>query len=728
MARPPSGYLPRPHLLIWGVDVPRNAIAECLSGVVRDAACWSAVSVVERADARISKPDLPDLDVQWLELSGSDSHIGQLVDLYIPTGVPLAWLVAGTQTSPNWVCLLQQALDAEPLLGTCSPLALGEALFDPLPSSGEGSTPAGFDLDGFNHWLQQAAAKTLLDLGRPLAQAGLMRHECWQAARSTPKAHWALATARAGWVHATCQRVCVSVAHEASLPSLSLLAHEDLWKKAHPLTGLRYRLSVTPPSEWAAPPPAKIDSASAEVRLHVTHSWGGGLAKWVREFCLTDSTIDSGRNLILKSIGTYGAFAQRLELHAHHDGGAPLEVWELGLPIHATALSHIEVKEILNEIIKKYGVSHVIVSSLIGHSLDVLRTGLPTLLVMHDHYPYCITLYAQFEEECRQCDRDKLERCVRHNPSHRFFPGISPDDWQALRDGFVDAVTRHRPALVAPSASVAQRWQSLMPELRGLSIRVVEHGLMVVKAPGYEPPTAGPLRVVMVGRLSAEKGRALLSEIAPALAGWARLLLLGCGEQIEEFKHLGHVEVIEHFDPGELGCQIANWQPHLGLLTSTVPETFSYALSELWHCHVPVLATNVGALGDRIRDGENGFLEAPTASALLRRMRLLNQRRDELSAVRTRIKNESGRGTADMVADYADILTRIPRIRPLNIDIAKLVVTPPPTSPHQKPGGWLHVNPAATWAQAAKSFWSYTREKAANSPRVPAVVRKWVKD
>ena len=59
----------------------------------------------------------------------------------------------------------------------------------------------------------------------------------------------------------------------------------------------------------------------------------------------------------------------------------------------------------------------------------------------------------------------------------------------------------------------------------------------------------------------------------------------------------------------------------LAMSVSIVPETFSYTLSELWAAGIPVLATRLGAFGDRIVDGENGWLfPAGSVNELLRCM------------------------------------------------------------------------------------------------------------
>lgn len=725
-----------PQVLLWGVGLPWEAVQGSLQDLIRDAGHWSGIDVFceDRAIETGTEPSDPNAllgeetgtRITWHR--GVRTMADALAATALREGVHLVWLIAGTQAPANWTLPLERRLAEEPSLGTCSPLALGHPRFTPI--SGNQHQP--LDATALHRWLVANAPAQALELGGVLPHAGVLRHEAWLAIRDARLQDWALAVAQAGWVHGTSRQVCVRVAAPmttlksvAPFQDLSLLGEESRWKDAHPLTGLRH---ATAQMRWTESTASNDASPSSRptVSLHVMHSWGGGLRKWVHDYAKAESSSGAGRGLLLKSIGTYGAFGQRLELHAGDDGGDPLEFWELGLPIHAVAPAHLQVQQILHDVIGRYGVDRVLVSSLIGHSLDVLRTGLPTVLVLHDHHPFCVTLYAQFEGECRQCDGQRLVACMEQNPGHRFFKGISAPDWLALRSTFIDTLIRHRPLLSAPSVSVAQRWVSLMPALAELRLRVMEHGLDLPPAPPYDPPEGGPLRVVVLGRLSVEKGRLLLAEVLPGTVGWAEVLLLGCGDHDDPLKSLPNVSVVPHFDTAELPALLAQWKPHLGMLLSTVPETFSYALSELWHCGVPVLACASGALADRIEDGIDGFLVPPQAASISSRLHELHLHRGVLADARRRLQGRTSRTLQDMLLDYSGEFQRMPNRRWAD-PVPPSATTPwPPAGTAASREKWLRVSPEATWWQAMKGFLAYTKRKAAHSPRIPSWLRRWL--
>lgn len=737
-----------------GAALPTWAWARTLEQARQDRLLWTAVEVFGGPDAGAALPAENEANMGMPVRLHPRTHdlsaaLRQLQAAWATRALPgeaLAWLVAGTDAPTGWVQPLMHALEGAPQAGTISPLVVDEALHHPFPHA---VTPD-VAVQPLSLWLARHAPADSLELGQPAMAAGVLRAQAWNdvlaaerdALEAAAAGHWSVQLSRRGWLHECSRQTAVrawpaqggwpDAAAEQAPQISSLLARAEMWAAAHPLTGLRYALGQVPLDHWRAvpaelAPQAMAAPAAPAVRLHLMHSWGGGLSKWVRDFCQADAHAGTGRGLILRSVGTYGAFAQRLELHADHDGGVPLQFWELGLPIHATALAHRQYRQIIDEIIERYGVAEVVVSSLIGHSLDALRTGLPTVLVTHDHYPYCITLYAHFEQECRQCDGGRLRACMQGNSGHRFFQGVGADDWEALRRAFSETIRREGTLLVAPSPSVAERWQALMPELQGMAFPVVGHGLDLPNSIAFEPPTQGPLRVVVMGRLSAEKGVDVLREAMPALLEFGQVMLLGCGDQADRLKSLPGVTVVEHYTHEELPRIVADWAPDVALLLSTVPETFSYALSELWHLQVPVLACANGALADRVQEGVNGFLTPAHAHEVVQRLRQLRDDRTALLRVKAHLQQQPARTRVDMLHEYRALMDDLPRRRPFSEASVDGHTPSVPAAPVPMPQGverWLQVNPEATWKQAAQAFWAYTRRKALRSPRVGGVIKR----
>ena len=477
--------------------------------------------------------------------------------------------------------------------------------------------------------------------------------------------------------------------------------------QAHPLTGLRFALDEVLRRGTPVPPAA---SERRPLQLHIVNSWGGGLDRWVRQYCEHDQERD---HLVLRSIGNWGAFGQRLALYRSAVMDRPLRYWELGYPIRATAVAHLQYQAILDEIIAGYGVEVILISSLIGHSLDALASGLSTVFVAHDYYPFCPAVVIYFGEVCERCELPRLTRCFAENEHNRFFRNVAADEWLALRRRFVELALADSVRFAAPSASVARHWQTLLPALADKPFTIIPHGLDY--APERLPPplAADSLRVVVLGSLAPQKGRALLDQVWPRVTECVEWYLVGCGEEGESFRGHPGVTLIPSYQHEELAGILARIAPEVGLLLSICPETFSYALSELWLLGIPVVATDLGSFADRIQEGVNGFLCPPNAEAIAEKLRWIAAHRAVLDPPRAWLVKFRHRRIDEMVADY-HALTPLPAFA-----APRYFATPVAPAPAEDaPVRALYVDVQAPFARVLDEFGDYARQKLIASPRL----------
>ncbi len=386
------------------------------------------------------------------------------------------------------------------------------------------------------------------------------------------------------------------------------------------------------------------------VQLHVIHDLGGGSAKWLEDFVRADTR---NVNLVLRSFSHDEASGGGLALYTHPGEEVPSRVWKLASPIHGAAASHPEYRAALEELLAGQRVGTMLVSSLIGHSLDALDTGLPTVVVMHDYFPYCPSINLHFDGVCRKCDARRISDCHRVNARFNAFPHFLPEDRVRVRERYMELVRAPNVVLAAPSRSVADNLMRLDERFGEVSLTTIAHGYgqplerLPVAEPGGER-----LRILVLGQLSEAKGSELLDDALGELRGFADVYLIGPREVGEQFQYEPHVHVLSHYEIEELPVHVANINPHVGLLMSIVPETFSYALSELMMLGVPVAATRVGSFAERIRHLQTGYLFEPDASSLLRLMRSIDADRDTLARIRHEIRAWRPRTAEEMVADY----------------------------------------------------------------------------
>jgi GT2 family glycosyltransferase/glycosyltransferase involved in cell wall biosynthesis len=440
---------------------------------------------------------------------------------------------------------------------------------------------------------------------------------------------------------------------EDSLTSIhakpELEAHES--RRPPAWSGLAARLSDWIHSD-ARPDP--LSGRSAPVTLHVTHDWGGGVAQWIRTFIDTNK-MDQHLQLVAEGPQSGRGFGQRLALYAGNERRCPVDNWWLQPPVRSSCDHNEQVKAVLRDISQRFGIGRIMISSLIGHSLDVLRTGLPTLLVMHDHYPVWPLLSINPEPYLRAGKPVDLARALEENNHLAEFPEQDPDHWQRLGDALFQILESQQIRIAAPGQSVVTLQSRLDPRWASLAVETIEHGVPALENTGPVEPRGredGRLRLLIPGRIQAGKGQNLLLEALPAITPYVRVFLLGAGEEGERFFGLPGVDVVLQYERDDLPALLAQIGPHMAALLSVVPETFSYTLTEMWQMGIPVIATRVGSLADRIRDNETGWLIDPHAEALIGLIQQLAKEPKRIESVRQELRGYRPQSARDMLDRY----------------------------------------------------------------------------
>lgn len=398
-------------------------------------------------------------------------------------------------------------------------------------------------------------------------------------------------------------------------------------------------------------PPALFGLDACKVLLHVLHGWGGGSERFVRDLMAAGQDQQTA-HLVLRAEADPQAHLTARALCLHHDlTQPPLRRWVLSNPIAVTALHCGDVQDLLQTVCAEFSVSAVLVSSVIGHSLDVLRTGLPTNVVCHDYFPLWPQLHADFGSNDFDGSDSALEVLVGKG-SVAPFQAQPVDYWRYLRQQYLAAVAEADATLFAPTHSVRANLCRLANALTDCHWRVQAHGLPPwPQQPGDNtPPPRDRLRVLVPGRINGGKGEDLLAQLLSEPLPGIEWILLGCGHAGMRFFGLDDVHVVLNYEHDALPAHIAALKPDLAFLPATVAETFSYSLSELWSLQLPVLATRIGSYAERIRDGIDGLLIEPEAAQARVALQRLRDRPDLLKRLRANAPQQSA--TSEVHAHY----------------------------------------------------------------------------
>jgi GT2 family glycosyltransferase/glycosyltransferase involved in cell wall biosynthesis len=683
-----------------GMDQTRRCLAS-----LQGAACRTACEIVVIDDA---SPD--EALVDWL---ASEAKAGKITFLRndhnqgfaatVNRGMALhperdvVLLNSDTELAGDWLDRLTAAAGATDDIGTVTPFS-NNATICSYPFEGwQGEIPGTQDVAGLDALFARTNVGQTIDLPTGVGFCMLIRRACLDAVGSFDAVRFrhgygeendfCRRAANEGWRNVLAADVFVYHKGGASFGvtrGTAMASAEKALMTAHPGYGEVVRDFIR--RDPAAAARARVDRARAAlggdefaavmderrqaraagrparigpVVLHVMHDWGGGIERWVREYAAADLFC---RNLALHGVMTRNHTAVELRLLD------PLEkrvlmAWPLEAPIDATAIEHPEYAAIVRQICAAFDVRALLVSSLIGHSLELLRLDLPVLLVAHDLYPFCPALFAAFGTPCEVCGKEEIARCFEENSDNVFWHVADACSWQALRDAFAALLPATNVRLVTPSKSLRERHAALFPPLAEVPWSQIPHGLGAVFAasvakmtPDGPLPAPGRLRVLIPGRLSPHKGLWLFRQIREELSAFADVMLLGCGAFGLPFADFPAIEVVENYGNDELPALVRAWRPDCALLLSTIPESFGYTLSEMMALGVPALAMRLGAYAERVVDGGNGFLAEPEAAAVVAKLRDLDQDRAVLREVAATLRATPVRTACAMVADYQALL------------------------------------------------------------------------
>lgn len=268
----------------------------------------------------------------------------------------------------------------------------------------------------------------------------------------------------------------------------------------------------------------------------------------------------------------------------------------------------------LLELLESLGVEHVHLHHLQGYgpSAPALVTRLvdelavPYDVTVHDWMSLCprVDMVDDSERYCGGPAPDTCRSCIDRNGSP--FGRPDPVEWQA---DHLAVLARAR-QVFAPSSDVQDRLLRTAPSL---PVVLRPHPELEGGRPGSRPTPAarddGVVRIALVGALGPNKGsRVLLALAQDAQARGLPLSfhVIGFTDVDSALRRTGRVHVTGRFEPTELPALVHEADARVALLPSVTPETFSYALSEVWDLGLHPVVFDLGALASRVREEGHG--------------------------------------------------------------------------------------------------------------------------
>lgn len=335
---------------------------------------------------------------------------------------------------------------------------------------------------------------------------------------------------------------------------------------------------------------ARLGSSTKPRVLMVTHNWGGGVARHVRDLiALCDRDVNV---LQLKP-----ADAGQVELAWVNDGEAyaayfdPEREWDALV----THMRHL-------------GISRIHYHHIHGLQQGVLdlpnALAVPFDVTLHDYFVLSPTYHLCDEQGRFREDWKSLEAPKPTRPTEARWP-LTANEWRSVFATWLARAER----VIAPSAALADLVGAEIPAAR------------IVQWPHPETiaglPPASDLKVLILGALSPGKGHSVVVTTAKTAKQRGDAVLFRVLGYLSEAAPLWPELPISvhgsYADDLELAHLIANERADVIWFPAQVPETFSYTLSVALASGLPIVASNIGALGERLATHSRARLLPPDA-------------------------------------------------------------------------------------------------------------------
>lgn len=343
----------------------------------------------------------------------------------------------------------------------------------------------------------------------------------------------------------------------------------------------------------------QAEAAQQPVVLAVLHDRAGGTVRHVREL----AQFLQGKALFLMLSPAAGGVVvlRRAE---------EKEAFELAFRIN-------DQMEELVQALRQLGVVHVHYQHLLGHSEAILdlpaRLGTAHDFTAHDFYTYCKNISLTGIDN-RYIVPPRAGECGCCEPTDTAPYAGTVAQWRH-RNALLLNNARH---VLAPSQDTASRIAGFVP---GARVQAVAHTDMPAQLP---TPTArtlaatAPLKIVVLGAMSAIKGADVLEAVAIEAAkrgAPVEFHLLGYGYRSLQTQPRARLTVHGGYKEEELPALLEWLQPDLAWFPAQWPETYSYTLSACLAAGLPIVAPDIGAFPERLAGRDWSWVMPWDASA-----------------------------------------------------------------------------------------------------------------
>lgn len=648
-------------------------------------------------------------DIEQVEIHHNETNLG--FSGTINRGIELAgrsdvvFLNSDTLVTPNWLDRLRYAAYSTDKTATVTAVSNNAGAFS-VPESGTNEMPSHLSLDEYGRAIAQTALRLYPETPTGNGFCMYVRRDCIDEvgmldAAAFPRGYgeendFCMRAGRKGWRHIIDDSTFIYHVRSASFGS----SKDELMKQGRAVVDSRYPEYTARVRDFVRAEPLKMVRERVASMLKALATQPGAVkprALYVLS-TKTGGTPQTNQDLMGAIDDRYETFVLRsnalsVTISVFRDGVyTELERHILSSAIHAYPHTSKDYDDIVSVWLLRYGFELVHIRHIAWHSLGLVREAktlnIPIVFSFHDFYTICPSV--------KLLDIDNRYHGGKCDPTHAncrkelwdkadflALPDDGVDHWKTMFvemlaqcDGFVTTVRQARRIVL-----------DNFPQLGGHPFEVIAHGRDFTEFGSLAAPwqKGETLRILLPGNIDEPKGSEIVYRLSDyAVAHGFEFHVIGSALASLASASGGQSSlpgVVLHgpYERQSFDDLVRRIRPHVGAVLSIWPETYCHTLTELWSCGLPVMGFDIGAVGERIRDKNAGWvIPEMTAEAVIELIDGLRSHPERIERAIDAVKAwQLGLGAsrtcaamaADYVAFYADIEAR--RLARLPQDMAR---------------------------------------------------------
>lgn len=509
-------------------------------------------------------------------------------------------LNSDTEVPARWLGRLQRCAYAAPEIGTVTPFSNNATICSYPQFCSDNLMPHGYSVATLDALFGKANANQFVDIPSAVGFCMYIRRDCLDQTGPFDEERFGrgygeendfcLRAAAKGWRHVLCMDTFVFHAGSVSFSS----EREALTTNALKLVIERYPKYSAIVQRHISQDPARhfrhrvdllrlVDNGKPVILL-VSHRLGGGVVKHEQEL---SRLFREEANFLRLTPGLNG----QVDVSWYRDGESlrlyfqlPNDWQELVDFLRLAQVTRIHFHHLRD----------------VPPQIDGLPQALGVVydFTVHDYFPICprVNLTRTGHSYCGEPPEAECKACLRSAPKNQ-------RDIRAWRSNY-ESLLAGAERVFVPSHDVAVRLKRYfqLPNL----IVAPHTDLQGLEIPAFRPhgiESAEPLRIVVIGALSAAKGADLLESVALEAKDRGLLLefhLIGRPSHKLAIKPKSLLTISGAYHDDELQGLLKAANPHLIWFPALCPETYSYTLSAALISNLPVVAPDLGAFAERL--------------------------------------------------------------------------------------------------------------------------------